>query len=127
MSGLAAIENADRKEEQGSVAQLVEQRPFKALVPGSSPGRPKINMAWVYILRGASQRHYFGATDRLNQRVNEHERGSNHTTRRLGGELRLVASREVASMEEARALEKRLKRMKNPAKAIQFRSRTFPS
>ncbi len=24
----------------GSVAQLVEQRPFKALVPGSSPGRP---------------------------------------------------------------------------------------
>jgi hypothetical protein len=25
----------------GSVAQLVEQRPFKALVPGSSPGRPK--------------------------------------------------------------------------------------
>ena len=25
---------------QGSVAQSVEQRPFKALVPGSSPGRP---------------------------------------------------------------------------------------
>jgi hypothetical protein len=25
---------------RGSVAQLVEQRPFKALVPGSSPGRP---------------------------------------------------------------------------------------
>ena len=25
----------------GSVAQSVEQRPFKALVPGSSPGRPK--------------------------------------------------------------------------------------
>src|SRR5437588_11965116 len=24
----------------GSVAQSVEQRPFKALVPGSSPGRP---------------------------------------------------------------------------------------
>jgi len=40
-------------------------------------------MAWVYILRGASQRHYFGATNRLNQRVNEHELGSNHTTRRL--------------------------------------------
>jgi putative endonuclease len=77
-------------------------------------------MAWVYVLRGASQRHYFGATDRLNQRVSEHQRGSNHTTRRLGGELRLVASREVDSMEEARALENRLKRMKNPAKAIQF-------
>jgi hypothetical protein len=25
---------------RGSVAQSVEQRPFKALVPGSSPGRP---------------------------------------------------------------------------------------
>ena len=79
-------------------------------------------MAWVYILRGASRRHYFGATDRLNQRVAEHQRGSNHTTRRLGGELRLIACREVASMEEARALEKRLKRMKNPAKAIELLS-----
>ena len=27
-------------ERRGSVAQSVEQRPFKALVPGSSPGRP---------------------------------------------------------------------------------------
>jgi hypothetical protein len=26
----------------GTVAQLVEQGPFKALVPGSSPGRPTI-------------------------------------------------------------------------------------
>ena len=26
----------------GSVAQSVEQRPFKALVPGSSPGRPTL-------------------------------------------------------------------------------------
>ena len=77
-------------------------------------------MAWVYILRGASERHYFGATDRLNQRISEHQRGSNHTTQRFGGQVYLVASREVASMIEARALEKRLKRMKNPAKAIRF-------
>ena len=77
-------------------------------------------MAWVYILRGASHRHYFGVTDRLDQRMDEHERGSNHTTHRFGGELQLIASREVASMPEARALEKRLKRMKNPIKAIQF-------
>ncbi len=27
---------------RGSVAQSVEQRPFKALVPGSSPGRPSL-------------------------------------------------------------------------------------
>src|SRR5207244_6142771 len=33
----------------GSVAQSVEQRPFKALVPGSSPGRPMpLNMRFIY-------------------------------------------------------------------------------
>jgi hypothetical protein len=36
----------------GSVAQLVEQRPFKALVPGSSPGRPIVATS----LRGAGTR-----------------------------------------------------------------------
>jgi hypothetical protein len=29
----------------GTVAQLVEQGPFKALVPGSSPGRPTLNQS----------------------------------------------------------------------------------
>jgi predicted GIY-YIG superfamily endonuclease len=77
-------------------------------------------MAWVYILRGPSNRHYFGATDRLHQRLNEHQRGSNHTTRRFGGTLQIIASREVSSMEEARSLEKRLKKMKNPTKPIHF-------
>src|SRR4029453_9737136 len=104
----------------GSVAQLVEQRPFKALVPGSSPGRPNRFMAWVYILRGTSGRHYFGASDRLHQRINEHQCGSCHTTHRLGARLELVASQQVPSMEEARALERRLKKMKNPAKALRF-------
>src|SRR5437899_2801758 len=33
--------NCITKSPSGSVAQSVEQRPFKALVPGSSPGRPK--------------------------------------------------------------------------------------
>ena len=32
---------------RGSVAQSVEQRPFKALVPGSSPGRP--NTQFVFL------------------------------------------------------------------------------
>src|SRR5437763_11748683 len=38
---LAAICELHYKKSLGSVAQSVEQRPFKALVPGSSPGRPK--------------------------------------------------------------------------------------
>ncbi len=77
-------------------------------------------MAWVYILRGMSGRHYFGASDRLDERVNEHQRGRRHTTRRFAARLELVASRRVSSTQEARALEKRLKKMKNPAKALQF-------
>ncbi len=75
-------------------------------------------MAWVYILRGASGRHYIGSTDDLPRRLEEHRRGSNHTTRRLGGEIELVASREVNSITAARALEQQLKRKKNPHVAI---------
>src|SRR5438270_7068082 len=40
--GLGCLGTANRSnsKKRGSVAQSVEQRPFKALVPGSSPGRP---------------------------------------------------------------------------------------
>src|SRR5437763_13308121 len=41
---LAAICELHYKKSLGSVAQSVEQRPFKALVPGSSPGRPKFHL-----------------------------------------------------------------------------------
>ena len=102
---------------RGSVAQSVEQRPFKALVPGSSPGRPILLMACVYILRGASGRHYIGSTDNLDRRLREHERGSNHTTRRFV-KVKLVASKQMPSMTEARALEAELKKKKNPRLAI---------
>ena len=102
----------------GSVAQSVEQRPFKALVLGSSPSRPILLMAWVYILRGESGRHYIGSTDDLRRRLAEHQRGGNHTTRRLGNEVELVASRQLLTMAEARALELKLKRKKNPQVAM---------
>jgi predicted GIY-YIG superfamily endonuclease len=84
-------------------------------------------MAWVYILRGKSGRHYFGASDHLGQRINEHERGSCHTTWRLGARLELVGFRQVFSMQEARALEKRLKKMKNPAKLFAFCGASEPN
>ena len=74
-------------------------------------------MAWVYILHG-DRRYYIGATDNLQRRFAEHRRGSNHTTRRFGETLQLVAVKELASMEEARALERQLKRKKNPRAAI---------
>jgi len=71
-------------------------------------------MAYVYILRGKSGRHYIGSTDDLERRLAEHRRGSNRTTRRLGGDVELVARKQVATIAEARALEMQLKRKKNP-------------
>ena len=75
-------------------------------------------MAWVYILRGSAGRHYIGATDDLARRLSEHRRGHAHTTSRLGAELALVASKELATMDEARRLERSLKRKKSPKLAI---------
>jgi predicted GIY-YIG superfamily endonuclease len=72
----------------------------------------------VYILRGASGRHYIGCTENLQRRIAEHHRGDNHTTRRLGGEVQLVATRGFDSMAQARAVEIALKRKKNPQLAI---------
>jgi predicted GIY-YIG superfamily endonuclease len=52
-------------------------------------------MAWVYILRGASGRHYIGSTGDLERRLAEHQRGGNHTTHRFGNDLELIASARV--------------------------------
>jgi predicted GIY-YIG superfamily endonuclease len=71
-------------------------------------------MAWVYILRGASGRYYFGSTHNLQRRIAEHRRGNNHTTRRFRGDIELVAWRELPTMHEAQKLEAALKRKKNP-------------
>ena len=75
-------------------------------------------MAWVYILRGVSGRYYIGSTEDLDRRIAEHQRGSNHTTRRFGGKVELVAAKKMPSMAEARKLEIILKRKKNPRLAI---------
>ena len=75
-------------------------------------------MAWVYILRGGTGRYYIGSTENLERRIDEHQRGSNHTTRRFGENIEVVASRELPSIIEARKLELILKRKKNPQLAI---------
>jgi predicted GIY-YIG superfamily endonuclease len=74
-------------------------------------------MAWVNILRGA-WRYYIGETDNVEHRTAEHKRGSNHTTHRFGGQIELVATKELPSMAEARKLERALKRKKNLRLAI---------
>ncbi len=75
-------------------------------------------MAWVYILRGASGRYYIGSTENLARRLAEHQRGSNHTTRRWGGAIGLAASLQLPTMTHARQLEQVLKRKKNPKLAL---------
>ena len=75
-------------------------------------------MAWVYILRGKSGRHYIGSTDDLERRIAEHRRGSNHTTDRFGGEIELVAAKEFSSVADARKIDVALKAKKNPKLAI---------
>jgi predicted GIY-YIG superfamily endonuclease len=75
-------------------------------------------MAWVYILRGTNGRHYIGSAMDLQTRFAQHCRGRTATTKRLGGNLKIVACREVETMGEARVLERLLKRKKNPRLAI---------
>jgi putative endonuclease len=79
-------------------------------------------MPWVYILKGSSGRHYFGSTVDLDARLAQHARGHTATTKRLGSNLELIAKREVATLEEARTIERELKRKKNPRAAIYFLS-----
>ncbi|NQU11604.1 GIY-YIG nuclease family protein [bacterium] len=74
--------------------------------------------AWAYILRGSTGRHYYGSTVDLDGRLAQHQRGHTHTTRRLGENLELVASRQYPTLAEARRVERWLKHMKNPRLAI---------
>jgi len=75
-------------------------------------------MAWVYILRGDSGRHYIGSTNNLERRLHEHRHGQTHSTKRLGDNLEIVSALELSTIEEARALEREMKRKKNPRLAL---------
>jgi predicted GIY-YIG superfamily endonuclease len=75
-------------------------------------------MAWVYILRGSSGRHYIGSAMDLDARFAQHVRGHTATTKRLGDSLEIVAKKQVSSLGEARELERKLKQKENPRLAI---------
>ena len=83
-------------------------------------------MAWVYILRGDSGRHYFGSTINLERRLKEHRHGQTHTTKRLGDNLEIVATLELATIDEARALERQMKHKKNPLLALALLQSRLP-
>jgi predicted GIY-YIG superfamily endonuclease len=75
-------------------------------------------MAWVYILRGSSGRHYIGSAVDLDARIRQRLRGHTATTKRLGDTLEIVAKREVTTLGEARKIERLLKRKKDPKLAL---------
>jgi predicted GIY-YIG superfamily endonuclease len=77
-------------------------------------------MAWVYVLRGSTGRHYIGSTVDLDARIAQHRRGHTHTTKRLGENLELVASKSAETLTEARKIERILKAKKNPQLAIHY-------
>jgi putative endonuclease len=77
-------------------------------------------MGWVYILRGASGRYYIGSTIDLDSRFAQHLRGHTATTKRLGGNLEVVAKKEFSSLTEARRIERMLKKKKNFRIAIYY-------
>jgi len=54
----------------------------------------------------------------LERRFAQHRSGHTHSTKRLGDDLEIVASLEVSTLEEARALEREMKRKKNPRLAL---------
>ena len=66
-------------------------------------------MAWVYILRGSSGRHYIGSAVDLDARFRQHLRGHTATTKRLGDTLEVVARKEAPTLSEARKIECSLK------------------
>jgi predicted GIY-YIG superfamily endonuclease len=82
------------------------------------------------MLRGSSSRFYIGSTTDLDRRIQQHLSGHTQSTRRLGGNLELVASLQLPTLAEARALERELKRKKSPQLALylleQTRSRVSP-
>jgi predicted GIY-YIG superfamily endonuclease len=69
-------------------------------------------MAWVYVLRGSNGRHYVGSAVDLDARFAQHLRGHTYTTKRLGGAIDIIASKQVATLDEARRIERMLKAKK---------------
>jgi putative endonuclease len=81
-------------------------------------------MFHVYLLRDQAGRHYIGMTANLQARLEQHRRGGTQTTRRMTGQLELVAACVFATKHEAAITERKLKSWKNPTKVQVFLGRS---
>ena len=79
-------------------------------------------MSFVYVLRSASGRLYYGSTTDLTRRLEQHERGHTATTRRDAPWV-LAGSVEFGTLAEARAQERQFKYWKNPARVMAWLNR----
>ncbi|NCO23334.1 endonuclease [bacterium (Candidatus Moisslbacteria) CG02_land_8_20_14_3_00_36_53] len=69
-------------------------------------------MAYVYILESLRDgRYYIGSTKNLEKRLKHHKSGFTHSTKRFG-EIKLVFKQQYDSLEKARFIERKLKRLK---------------
>jgi predicted GIY-YIG superfamily endonuclease len=84
-------------------------------------------MAWVHILRGSSGRHYVGSAVDGDARFAQHLRGHRQTTKRLGERIEIIVNKKVATLNEARRIERALKEKKNPTVAIYHLQQSSPN
>ena len=70
-----------------------------------------IFMAYVYILKSDSGRYYIGSTLNLSARLRHHRNGFTPSTKKLG-QMSLVLKQEYLTLQEARFIETKLKRLK---------------
>lgn len=68
-------------------------------------------MTFVYILENSKNKYYIGSTTDLESRLRHHFGGHTPSTKKLG-QLKLVLSQKYITLKEARAIEKKLKKLK---------------
>ena len=68
-------------------------------------------MGYVYILQNEKGNYYIGSTTDIERRIKQHQVGHTPSTKRMGG-LNLVFSQKFDTLEEARYIEQRLKKLK---------------
>ncbi|MEE9432346.1 MAG: GIY-YIG nuclease family protein [Melioribacteraceae bacterium] len=75
---------------------------------------------YVYVLKSeTSQRHYYGETQDLADRIKRHNENRSKSTKNRGP-WKIVISATLISKSEACKLEKKLKNMKSPQRAIAY-------
>ena len=63
---------------------------------------------------------FIGSAVDLQERLAEHRRGHTHTTKRIGNHLDVAASKEVATLKEARKMERTLKEKESASSDLPF-------